>query len=56
MTKTCPICSKPATPESAPFCSSRCANVDLNRWLSNRYAIPAAESQDDEAADGDDDR
>jgi endogenous inhibitor of DNA gyrase (YacG/DUF329 family) len=50
MTKTCPICSKPATEASRPFCSPRCADVDLNRWLKGAYAIPAAEAEDDDAA------
>jgi endogenous inhibitor of DNA gyrase (YacG/DUF329 family) len=49
MTRTCPICSKPASSEHAPFCSRRCADVDLHRWLSGRYAIPAAEAEDDDA-------
>ncbi|MGX7705980.1 DNA gyrase inhibitor YacG [Methylobacterium sp. Gmos1] len=39
----CPICGKPAVPESKPFCSKRCADVDLQRWLSGRYAIPGRE-------------
>ena len=47
--KPCPICGKPATEASRPFCSERCRDVDLNRWLSNSYAIPAA--KDDEDAD-----
>lgn len=55
MSKTCPICSKPATAESAPFCSRHCADVDLHRWLSGRYAIPAVEAEDDEAPDARDD-
>jgi endogenous inhibitor of DNA gyrase (YacG/DUF329 family) len=42
----CPICKKPALAEYRPFCSKRCADVDLQRWLSNRYAIPAAEQDD----------
>ncbi|MFC0242183.1 DNA gyrase inhibitor YacG [Rhodopseudomonas telluris] len=46
--KSCPICGKPATHESRPFCSERCRDVDLNRWLSGAYAIPAAPSDDDE--------
>ncbi|MBY0407190.1 MAG: DNA gyrase inhibitor YacG, partial [Rickettsiales bacterium] len=29
----CPICGKPATEAATPFCSTRCANVDLNRWF-----------------------
>jgi endogenous inhibitor of DNA gyrase (YacG/DUF329 family) len=48
-TKPCPICGKPASEASRPFCSERCRDVDLNRWLSNSYAIPAA--KDDEDAD-----
>lgn len=39
----CPICGKPAADRYRPFCSARCADVDLNRWLSGRYAIPAEE-------------
>jgi endogenous inhibitor of DNA gyrase (YacG/DUF329 family) len=45
--KTCPICGKPAAERFRPFCSGRCKDVDLNRWLSGAYAIPAAESEDD---------
>ena len=47
----CPICGKPTQPQFRPFCSKRCADVDLNRWLSGTYAIPAVE--DDEDKDGD---
>jgi endogenous inhibitor of DNA gyrase (YacG/DUF329 family) len=47
--KPCPICGKPATEASRPFCSERCRDVDLNRWLSDSYAIPARD--DDEDAD-----
>ena len=42
----CPTCGKPVDPAYRPFCSRRCADVDLQRWLSGRYAIPA---EDDEA-------
>jgi len=48
--KRCPICGKPATPASKPFCSERCRDVDLNRWLSNSYAIPG-KPEDDEGGD-----
>ena len=41
--RPCPICGKPATPEAEPFCSKRCADIDLHRWLSGRYAIPTDE-------------
>jgi uncharacterized protein len=47
--KPCPICGKPATEASRPFCSERCRDVDLNRWLSNSYAIPGAKDDDDDA-------
>lgn len=38
---TCPICGKPATPDYRPFCSRRCADVDLGRWLTEGYRVPA---------------
>ena len=38
---SCPICRKPPDPKYRPFCSRRCADVDLGRWLTGRYAIPA---------------
>ena len=40
--RACPICGKPATERYRPFCSKRCADVDLNRWLKGGYAIPGA--------------
>jgi len=40
---TCPICSKPADPKYRPFCSRRCADVDLAHWLRGSYAIPVTE-------------
>ena len=44
--KRCPDCGKPAeNPKTLPFCSSRCRDVDLNRWLSGRYVIPGKENQ-----------
>ena len=45
--KPCPICGKPAVEASKPFCSERCRDVDLNRWLSNSYAIPAKDDEED---------
>ena len=37
----CPICKKaPPDPAYRPFCSRRCADVDLQRWLSGVYAVP----------------
>lgn len=49
--KPCPICGKPAVERFRPFCSPRCKDVDLNRWFSGAYAIPAAESADDIGAE-----
>lgn len=46
----CPICSKPQTLEYRPFCSKRCADVDLQRWFSGAYAVPSEET-DGEAID-----
>ncbi|RDI58798.1 DNA gyrase inhibitor YacG [Microvirga subterranea] len=43
----CPICGKPTNPDYRPFCSKRCADVDLNRWLSGTYAIPTVEDDED---------
>ena len=42
----CTICGKPATALARPFCSKRCADVDLQRWLSGRYAIPVEDPGD----------
>ena len=46
--KPCPICGKAGLQEWKPFCSKRCADVDLGRWLKGSYAIPVA-AEDDEA-------
>jgi endogenous inhibitor of DNA gyrase (YacG/DUF329 family) len=48
--KSCPICSKPAVEKFRPFCSRRCANVDLNRWLSGVYAVPVKDEEDEDGA------
>lgn len=37
----CTVCAKPARADHAPFCSARCAQVDLGRWLGGYYAIPS---------------
>jgi len=49
---TCPICSKVTDPSYRPFCSRRCADVDLARWLNGSYAVPGGQADADE--DGDD--
>ncbi len=44
--KPCAICGQPAQLQYKPFCSKRCADVDLNRWLTGKYAIPVEEGRD----------
>jgi uncharacterized protein len=50
-TRPCPICGKPSTQAHHPFCSARCSDIDLNRWLSGSYVIPAepVPEEDDDA-------
>ncbi|MBL8530690.1 MAG: DNA gyrase inhibitor YacG [Hyphomonadaceae bacterium] len=48
----CVICGKPKDEKYKPFCSKRCADVDLNRWFSGKYVI----STDEEAPDDERDR
>ena len=52
---TCPICRKPAAPAYRPFCSRRCADVDLGRWLTGSYAIPGGPADETARPPGDDD-
>ena len=47
---SCPICGKPVLAAYRPFCSRRCADVDLARWLNGAYAIPSEDPEDIEAA------
>lgn len=44
----CPICGKPSSPEQQPFCSPRCAEIDLGRWLKGVYRIPSEEAPSEE--------
>ena len=41
--RRCPDCGKPQNPEFRPFCSARCADIDLGRWLGGKYSIPPDE-------------
>ncbi|MEO1066923.1 MAG: DNA gyrase inhibitor YacG [Pseudomonadota bacterium] len=43
--KRCPTCGKPAASDHKPFCSKRCQEVDLNRWLGGHYAIPVEDPE-----------
>ena len=44
----CPICGRPTEAQYRPFCSRRCADVDLSRWLSGAYAIPTRPDDDED--------
>jgi endogenous inhibitor of DNA gyrase (YacG/DUF329 family) len=44
----CPICGKPRAARHAPFCSKRCADIDLGRWLKGVYRVPTEERAEDE--------
>jgi endogenous inhibitor of DNA gyrase (YacG/DUF329 family) len=50
--KPCPICGKPAQARYRPFCSARCADVDLGRWFTEGYAVPAGPPPDAEDDEG----
>jgi endogenous inhibitor of DNA gyrase (YacG/DUF329 family) len=45
--RRCPICGRPAVAQHRPFCSRRCAIIDLGRWLKEDYRIPAAEDPEE---------
>ena len=52
----CPTCRRPAADAFRPFCSRRCADVDLHRWLSGAYAIPVREEEDEDGNQTTEDR
>jgi len=45
--RRCPICGKPTPPRHQPFCSTRCADIDLGRWLKGNYRVETEEPADD---------
>jgi uncharacterized protein len=47
-TNKCPICGKLADAVLRPFCSKRCADVDLHRWLSGVYVVPVTEDEEED--------
>jgi uncharacterized protein len=49
--RACPICHGPSVQAYRPFCSRRCADIDLSRWLSGRYAIAGGDADEDEDGD-----
>ncbi len=49
----CPICKKESNPNYDPFCCKRCADVDLAKWLKGSYAIPAADTDEEDGVSSD---
>ncbi|MBX3532674.1 MAG: DNA gyrase inhibitor YacG [Rhizobiaceae bacterium] len=43
--RPCPECGKPSARETYPFCSARCKDIDLNRWLSGAYVLPSRDGE-----------
>ncbi|MCS6854836.1 MAG: DNA gyrase inhibitor YacG [Elioraea sp.] len=50
-TPACPICGKPAEPRWRPFCSRRCADIDLGRWFAGVYRLPTDKAPDGSEAE-----
>ena len=48
----CPICDAPTVETYRPFCSARCADIDLGRWLTDAYAVPVPDDEIDPDEDG----
>jgi endogenous inhibitor of DNA gyrase (YacG/DUF329 family) len=46
---SCPICKKETPAKFRPFCSKRCADIDLGKWLTGSYAIPAADTDEEDS-------
>jgi len=45
--RPCPECGRPSARETYPFCSKRCKDVDLNRWLKGAYVLPVRDDEDE---------
>ncbi|HTR16485.1 MAG TPA: DNA gyrase inhibitor YacG [Acetobacteraceae bacterium] len=52
----CPVCGKPSDATLRPFCSRRCADIDLGRWISGQYRLPGGPESDMEEQDTTPDR
>lgn len=48
---SCPVCKRKTDAAYRPFCSKRCADVDLAKWMSGSYAIPSDDPEDLDAAE-----
>jgi endogenous inhibitor of DNA gyrase (YacG/DUF329 family) len=53
MASSCPICKKPTVLKYRPFCSKRCADIDLARWFRGDYKIPGEEAEKEEKEEKD---
>lgn len=47
----CPMCEKATNKAYRPFCSRRCADLDLARWMNGNYAIPSQREEDQDIPD-----
>ncbi|KAF0675649.1 DNA gyrase inhibitor YacG [Profundibacterium mesophilum] len=45
---SCPICARPASPSYRPFCSRRCADIDLGKWLTGGYSLPEGVGEEED--------
>ncbi|MCA0400342.1 MAG: DNA gyrase inhibitor YacG [Proteobacteria bacterium] len=48
----CPLCGNLTQEKYKPFCSKRCADLDLSRWLNGVYAVPLREEEDEDGEGG----
>ena len=44
----CPVCKEATKQAWRPFCSKRCADIDLGRWMTGAYAVPAEDSGEED--------
>lgn len=49
--RPCPICKEPSVHKYRPFCSRRCADIDLSRWMTGKYAVAGGDADEDEDGD-----
>lgn len=49
----CPICAKDATPKYRPFCSKRCADIDLGKWLNESYRVAGNDTDEEDGLSSD---
>jgi endogenous inhibitor of DNA gyrase (YacG/DUF329 family) len=49
----CPMCDKDTDAKYRPFCSKRCSDLDLGKWLTEAYVIPAADTDEEDGMSSD---